>query len=69
MTGQPHEPPDPESPYEFTVDLAVIESLGINLYSNAAAVVAEMVANAWDADANEVRIVWDAGNDTIVVVG
>ena len=67
MTGQPHEPPDPESPYEFTVDLAVIESLGINLYSNAAAVVAEMVANAWDADANEVRIVWDAGNDTIVV--
>lgn len=67
MTEQLHESPDPEPPYEFTVDLAVIESLGINLYSNAAAVVAEMVANAWDADANEVGIVWDAGKDTIIV--
>ena len=55
------------SPYEFTVDLAVIESLGVNLYSNAAAVVAEMVANAWDAEANEVNISWSEDDDSIVI--
>jgi hypothetical protein len=30
-----------EHPYEMTVDLSVLESLGINLYSNAAAVLTE----------------------------
>ena len=46
-------PPKP-SPYEMTVDLNVIEHLGINLYSNIAAVLSEAVANAWDADAEHV---------------
>ena len=41
--------------------MSVLEALGINLYSNAAAVVAELVANAWDADANLVSINWNAG--------
>lgn len=54
-------------PFTFTVDLAVIESLGINLYSNAAAVLSELVANAWDADANEVAIDWDVENDTVTI--
>jgi hypothetical protein len=67
MTTQPHEINRSKPSYEFTVDLAVIESLGINLYSNAAAVVAEMVANAWDAEANEVAIEWNSDNDTIIV--
>ncbi len=44
------------SPYEMTVDLNVIEHLGINLYSNIAAVLTEAVANAWDADAEQVDI-------------
>ncbi len=43
-------------PYEMTVDLNVIEHLGINLYSNIAAVLTEAVANAWDADADHVEI-------------
>lgn len=55
------------APFTFTVDLAVIESLGINLYSNAAAVLSELVANAWDADANEVNITWDIDNGTVVI--
>lgn len=55
--------------YEMTVDLSVLESLGINLYSNAAAVLSELVANAYDADSNQVSISWkqDASQDHVVV--
>jgi hypothetical protein len=44
------------SPYLMTVDLNVLDHLGINLYSNVAAVLTEAVANAWDADASKVNI-------------
>ncbi len=44
------------SPYVLTLDLRVLDHLGINLYSNAAAVLSEAVANAWDADAPLVRV-------------
>lgn len=56
-----------EHPYEMTVDLSVVESLGINLYSNAAAVLTELVANAYDADATCVKIMWKQEGDRIVV--
>lgn len=42
--------------YKMTVDLNVLDHLGINLYSNIAAVLTEAVANAWDADAETVEI-------------
>jgi hypothetical protein len=42
--------------YKMTVDLNVLDHLGINLYSNIAAVLTEAVANAWDADAEAVDI-------------
>lgn len=42
--------------YKMTVDLNVLDHLGINLYSNIAAVLTEAVANAWDADAENVYI-------------
>lgn len=42
--------------YRMTVDLNVLDHLGINLYSNIAAVLTEAVANAWDADAANVQI-------------
>ncbi|HIG6779116.1 ATP-binding protein [Klebsiella pneumoniae] len=42
--------------YEMQVSLSVLGHLGINLYSNVAAVITETVANAWDADASEVHI-------------
>ncbi len=44
------------SPYLLTLDLRVLDHLGINLYSNAAAVLSEAVANAWDADAQLVKV-------------
>ena len=42
--------------YMLTLDLNVLNHLGLNLYSNAAAALSEAVANAWDADATEVTI-------------
>ena len=56
-----------EHPFEMTVDLSVVESLGINLYSNAAAVLTELVANAYDADAGTVTIDWKNGDKRVVV--
>jgi Histidine kinase-, DNA gyrase B-, and HSP90-like ATPase len=53
--------------YEMTVDMSVLESLGINLYSNAAAVISELVANAWDADANRVSIEWKNNNQMVII--
>lgn len=44
------------SPYQLTLDLRVLDHLGMNLYSNAAAVLSEAVANAWDADAQVVKV-------------
>lgn len=46
----------PTPTFEMIVDLNVLEHLGINLYSNIAAVLTETVANAWDADAENVTI-------------
>lgn len=53
--------------YTMSVDLSVLESLGINLYSNAAAVLSELVANAYDADSTFVSISWKQDDKTVVV--
>lgn len=54
--------------YKMTVDLNVLDHLGINLYSNIAAVLTEAVANAWDADAETVDIKIDPeGNWTEIL--
>ncbi|MBS3019190.1 hypothetical protein DJFAAGMI_01930 [Comamonas sp. PE63] len=45
-----------ESPYIMHIGLRVLDHLGIRLYSNAAAVLSEVVANAWDADSDSVKI-------------
>lgn len=57
----------PDHPYEMTLDLNVLNHLGINLYSNNPAVLAEAVANAWDADAETVRIDLDPANGRVVI--
>ena len=41
--------------------------LGLSLYSNTPAVLAEVIANAWDADAIEVRIDFDLRENIIAV--
>lgn len=57
------ETPGEKPPFEMRISMSVLDALGINLYSNAAAVLSEMVANAWDANANLVRIDWVAKSD------
>ncbi|GAA0353763.1 BbrUII/HgiDII family restriction enzyme [Micropruina glycogenica] len=52
--------------YKMSVGLSVLDSLGINLYSNAAAVLSELVANAYDADATSVDIEWKQGESVLV---
>lgn len=54
--------------YRMTVDLNVLEHLGINLYSNIAAVLTEAVANSWDADAENVEIRIDQDAKWIEIV-
>ncbi|UGV31630.1 ATP-binding protein [Halopseudomonas aestusnigri] len=56
------------SKYEMTVDLNVLDHLGINLYSNIAAVLTEAVANAWDADAEQVEIKIDRDQSRIEII-
>lgn len=60
-------PEVPESPYRMTIDLNVLDHLGVNLYSNFAAVLTEVVANAWDADAENVSIQIDRDTRQITV--
>jgi len=52
-------------PYEMTVDLNVLNHLGIKLYSSIPAVLSEVVANAWDADAEKVEI--EVTSDSITI--
>ena len=52
--------------YEMTMNLNVLHHLGIKLYSNVAAVLSEIVANSWDADAKNVDV--EITEDRIVIV-
>lgn len=45
-----------EATYRLTIAMATLDALGRRLYSNSAAVLAELIANAWDADATQVTI-------------
>ena len=56
-----------ETAYRMTLSLHVLNELGINLYSNVPAVLAEVVANSWDADASKVLIEIDRDNGRIVI--
>ena len=42
--------------YRMSISLNVLKHLGISLYSTIPAVLSEIVANSWDADASEVKI-------------
>jgi hypothetical protein len=56
-----------EGRFALTISLNVLEHLGINLYSNVPSVLSEIVANAWDADAERVDVEWDRANGRIVI--
>jgi len=55
------------SKYVITMDLQVLNHLGLNLYSSMPAVISEVVANAWDADAKNVHISIN-NNDKIIIL-
>ena len=54
-------------PLEMSINLSVLQHLGLNLYSNVPAVLSEIVANAWDADAQKVTISMSDTEGRIVV--
>lgn len=51
----------------MSISLNALEHLGINLYSNMPAVLSEIVANAWDADAKNVTVTVDKTKETITI--
>ena len=51
--------------YQMSINLNVLNHLGINLYSNIPAVLSEVVANSWDADATNVDI--EIGTERITI--
>lgn len=53
--------------YRLSIDLNALNHLGINLYSNIPAVVSEVVANAWDADATKVDIKINKKSGTVTI--
>jgi Histidine kinase-, DNA gyrase B-, and HSP90-like ATPase len=51
----------------MSISLNALEHLGLNLYSNVPAVLSEIVANAWDADAKKVKVTIDKSTETITI--
>jgi hypothetical protein len=54
-----------EKKYELNIDVRILELLGPNLYTNIYYVLAELIANAYDADAHNVYII--SNDDQIIV--
>lgn len=54
--------------YEMNISLNVLNHLGINLYSNIPSVLSEIIANAWDADADIVDIDIDTDKKIITII-
>ena len=59
--------PEPNPKYYMTISLNVLNHMGLNLYSNTPAVLAEVIANSWDADATDVNVTFDIEGKTITV--
>jgi len=55
-----------QNKYAMSINLNVLNHLGINLYSNIPAVLSEIVANSWDADAENVSITIERDKITII---
>lgn len=54
--------------FRLTISLGTIDGLGRKLYSNSSAVLAELIANAWDADATKVTIAFDGDSPVSRVI-
>lgn len=57
---QPSQPTNADAghqrPYELRISRLTVEKLGVKLYDRVSAVVAELIANSYDADAEEVHV-------------
>ena len=53
--------------YQMTLSLNILKHLGFGLYSNVPAVLSEVVANAWDADAEHVTIQIDPEKGRVII--
>lgn len=56
-----------DRPYMMSIDLNVIKHLGIGLYNSNPVVIAEAVANSWDANANSVEITIGEDGKTVII--
>lgn len=56
------------SKYSMSMDLNVLEHLGINLYSSIPPVLSEVVANSYDADATKVNISIHKGDEPVITI-
>ena len=56
-----------DNPYVMRISLNVLHHMGLYLYSNTPAVLAEAIANAWDADATQVHVNFDTRTKKISV--
>lgn len=54
-------------PLTMRISLNALEHLGMNLYSNVPAVLSEIVANSWDADAENVNVTIDKVKEIITI--
>lgn len=59
---------DREAKYFMTISLNVLKHLGLNLYSNTPAVLSEVIANSWDADAKNVDVTFDLEGNTVEIL-
>ena len=51
-----------DSRFTFNISLAVLNSLGRNLYRNFITILGEAISNSWDADADNVKIIINRKN-------
>ena len=56
-----------DSKYRMSISLNVLKHLGISLYSSIPAVLSEIVANSWDADASDVKICFHETDNIISI--
>lgn len=54
--------------FNFNISLSVLNHLGRNLYRNVITVIGEAISNSWDADANNVWIQIDRGNNVMGIL-
>lgn len=67
MTTTTATAPQPSEPFKFEFSLTVLDHLGRQLYRNFITVIGEAISNAWDADAENIWINIDRGNQEMTI--